>query len=125
MALFLHAFGEPAMMPTEAAAIQQEVQLMNLVFLVGVFLVLVVYTSFYAFIYKQSDCLRRSDEINKPVTDIKIDIDPCGRRHWFQPFCYLNEDPVGLKSTEWLGDWSSVCSSASIISTDDEMSDPE
>lgn len=122
MALFFHSPGEPAAMPAEAADIELEVQLTNLIFLVSVFLVLVIYVLFYAFIYKQKDCVRCPDEIHEPLTDNQTDIDARGRRRWFQPFCYLDEDPDGFKSTEWLGDWSSVCSSESSILTDDEMS---
>ncbi|CAI6374830.1 unnamed protein product [Macrosiphum euphorbiae] len=108
------------MPPTEAAVMQLEVRLMNLTILVGIFLVLVVYTGFYAFIYKSSDCVRRSEGDKKATEVNKNGIDPCGCRRWFQPFCNLNADPDDLQSTEWLGDWSSVCSSASSISADDE-----
>jgi len=121
MALFLQARGAPVMQPTEAVVIQLEVQLMNLIFLVGIFLVFVVYTGFYAFIYKSTDCVRRSDGIKKATMDNKNGIDPArGRRRWFQPFCNLNADPDDLQSTEWLGDWNSDCSSVSSISADDE-----
>lgn len=46
------ALGEHAMMPTEAAATQQEAQLMNFLFLVGIFFLSVAYTRFYEFVYK-------------------------------------------------------------------------
>lgn len=65
MALF-QALGAHAMPTTEAAVIQLEVQLTNLVFLVGVFLVLVVYTGFYEFIYKSKDCVDVQTELQKP-----------------------------------------------------------
>jgi len=114
MALFLQGLGVPAMPPTEAAVMQLEVRLMNLLFLVGIFLVLVVHTGFYALIYKSTDCVRRSDGDKKATKVNKNGIDPCGRRRWFQPFCNLNADPDDLDSTEWL-DWNSVSSSASSI----------
>lgn len=99
------------MLATEAKAIQLEVQLTNLIFLVGIILVLVVYIGFYAFIYISADSVQRSVDKNR--------IDPCGRRRFFQPFCNLNSDPDDLQSTEWLGDWTSVSS----ISADDELTD--
>lgn len=111
MALFLQSFGAPAILPAEAKAIQLEVQLTNLIFLVGIFLVLVVYIGFYGFIYLSTDCVRRSAK--------KKRIDPCGRRRYFQPFSTLNADPDDLQSTEWLGDWTSVSS----VSADDELTD--
>lgn len=120
MTLFFQALGAHAMPPTEAAVIQLEVKLMNLIFLIGVFLVLVVYTGFYAFIYKSKDCVRRSDGVAKTTMDNKNGIGLRGRCRWFQPFCNLNGDPDDLQSTEWLGDWNSICSSVSSTSTDDE-----
>jgi len=118
MALFLQSPG--AMPPTEAInmVIQQEVQLMSLIFLVGIFLVFFVYTGFYAFIYKSADCVRRSDEVKKAAMYNKN----C-RRRWFQPFCNLNADPDNLESTEWMGHWSSDCEAMSCNSADDELSD--
>lgn len=112
MALFLQEFGAPAIQPKESSDIQLEGQLINLFFLVGIFLVLVVYIGFYAYVYKSDDCVRRPYNQNG--------IYPCGRRHWFQPFTNLNADPDDLESTEWLGDWASDCSLESNISADDE-----
>uniref|UniRef100_A0A2S2NSX5 Uncharacterized protein n=1 Tax=Schizaphis graminum TaxID=13262 RepID=A0A2S2NSX5_SCHGA len=94
-----------------------EVEFMDLVFLVGVFLTLVIFIGFYAFIYIQSDLIKRVDEnITQRMSVNKISNDHSGRRRWFQPFFYFNntDDPT----TEWMGDWVSVCSSIS----DDEMS---
>jgi len=105
-----------AMPPTESAVIQLEVQLMNLTFLVGIFLTLVIYIGFYAFIYKTTDCVRRLDEIRKAAVNRKN-----SRRRWFQPFCNLNADLEDLESmNEWFGDWSSDCDTLSSNPKDDE-----
>jgi hypothetical protein len=96
----------------ESAFINLEMQLLNLIFLVGVFLTLVIYIGFYAFIYDQSDSIQRLDRnVTQPTAVKRISNDPCDRRRWFQPFCYFNnsDDPT----TEWMGDWVSVCSSVS------------
>jgi len=121
---YLHKLVAPVI-PSPAAestaVLHMEVQLLNLVLLIGVFLTLVIYVVFYALIYQQSDSVRRSDrEITDSGTGRKIASDPCGGRHsWFQPFYYFNnsDDPA----TEWMGDWISVCNSASDVSSDDEM----
>jgi hypothetical protein len=102
------------------AILHLEVQLMNLVFLVGVFLTLVIFIGFYVFIYIQSDLIKRLDEsVTQPKAVNRISNDRSGRRRWFQPFCYFNN--TGDPTTEWMGDWVSVCSSISDVSSDDEM----
>ncbi|KAF0718115.1 Uncharacterized protein FWK35_00029947 [Aphis craccivora] len=103
--------------PEYAAVLHTEVQLMDLIFLITVFLALVVYIGFYTIIYKQSDCVRRLER--KPVTAHGITNGTCGQRRWFQPFCYFNnaDDPT----TEWIGDWVSVCTIASDISSEEEI----
>jgi len=121
MTLLVHELEELATPPPEyAAVLHTEVQLISLIFLITVFLALVVYIGFYTIIYKQSDCIRRSErEMTESVTARGIANDECGQCRWFQPFCYFNnsDDPT----TEWMGDWVSVCTTASDISTDDEM----
>lgn len=121
MTLLVHELGASATPPPESATVLHvEVQLMNLIFLITVFLALVVYIGFYTIIYKQSDCIQRSErEMTEPVTARGMTNDACSQRRWFQPFCYFNntDDPT----TEWMGDWVSVCTTASDISSDDEM----
>ncbi|KAF0754091.1 Uncharacterized protein FWK35_00016581 [Aphis craccivora] len=111
----------PSLATGSTAVFHTEVQLVNLVFLIGIFLVLVVYVIFYALIYQQSDSVRRSDrEIADSETKGKTASDPCrGHYRWFQPFCISknSNDPV----TEWMGDWISDCSSASDVSSDEEI----
>lgn len=125
---YLRELVAPAM-PSPAAGstavFHTEVQLLNLVLLIGVFLTLVVYVVFYLLIYQQSDFVRRSDrEIIDSGSARKTASNPCGGRHrWFQPFCHFNnsDDPA----TDWMGDWITDCSSASDVSSDDEMTCPE
>lgn len=121
MTLLVYELGGPATPPPEyAAVLHTEVQLLNLIFLIVVFLALVVYIGFYTIIYKQSDCIRRLErQMTEPVTASGITNDTCGQRRWFQPFCYFNDsdDPT----IKWMGDWVSVCTTASDISSDDEM----
>ncbi|KAL4148190.1 hypothetical protein QTP88_002474 [Uroleucon formosanum] len=105
-----------AMLPAESAVIQLEVRLMSIILLVGIFVMVVIYVGFYAFIYKTTDCVRRLDEVQKVAENRKN-----SRRRWFQPFCNLNADLGDLESTEWFGDWSSDCDTLSNTSADDEL----
>jgi len=90
---------------------EEEVQLISLLFLVGIFLTLVVYIGFYVCIYKQANCsVRCIEKINEPVVRYNGKTnDPGDRHHWFKPFCFLNGASNDM-SSEWLGDWTSVCS---------------
>lgn len=122
MTLLVHELGAPATpLPETTAVLHLEVKLMNLIFLIAVFLILVVYIGFYTIIYQQSDCIRCSErQMAEPATARGIANNACRQRRWFQPFCYFNnsDDPT----TKWMGDWVSVCTTTSDISSDDEMS---
>jgi hypothetical protein len=93
-----------------------DIQMLNLILMVGTFMVLIIYVGFYAYIYKTSDCVRRSEEGQKQKAKLSL-------RRWFQPFVGLNADPDDPESTEWLGDWSTDCDSGSNNSDADDETD--
>jgi len=102
-----------AMAPTEILAIQQEVRLMSMSFLIGIFLLLSVYTGFYAFIYKTRDRVKSSGEVQEAGTR-----EQNGHRRWFQPFCNLDDELISTDG--WMGTCSTDSDTLSSYSADNE-----